>query len=64
MRREIGIVRLTTVQFELLRGARTLTLRDATALPVLAPLARVTQSFVQHHLGRASRALAAAGGRS
>jgi hypothetical protein len=36
---------------------------DVAELPELAPLARVTEAFVQHHLGRASRALSAARGK-
>jgi DNA repair protein RecO (recombination protein O) len=64
MRRDYPTVRLTGSEFELLRAARTLSYAEAIAMPALASIARATQAFVQHHLGRASRSLMTAGGRS
>jgi DNA repair protein RecO (recombination protein O) len=60
VRRELGIVRLTSAEFEFLRDARDLPLIDAVELPELARLSRSTQAFVQHHLGRTSRSLSSA----
>lgn len=62
-RRSYLIVRLTSGEFEALRAARDASLAEALATPALAAPSRATQAFVQHHLGRASKALAAAGGR-
>ena len=64
MRRAFDVVRLSATEFELLRAARSLTLREAWEMQALAPLARVTQAFMQHHLGRAARSLATAGSRT
>jgi recombinational DNA repair protein (RecF pathway) len=64
MRRDFSTVRLTSAEFETLRSARTLSFEDALALPAPASIARATQAFVQHHLGRASKSLMSAGGRS
>jgi len=64
MRRDLYTVRLTAAQFELLREARTLSFDEAIAKPALAPVARATQAFVAHHVGRASKSLSAAGGRA
>jgi len=61
--RSFALVRLTIAEFEALRAARTASLEDALANPALGSPARATQAFLQHHLGRASKALAAAGGR-
>lgn len=61
MRRAFDIVRLTSAQFEALRRARELSLEEAARAPELASVAHATQAFVQHHLGRASKSLAAAG---
>ena len=61
MRRAFDLVRLTSAQFELLRRARELSLDEAAQMPELASVAHATQAFVQHHLGRASKSLAAAG---
>jgi DNA repair protein RecO (recombination protein O) len=63
MRRDLSVVRITSSEFELLKSARDLPFADVAELPELAPLARVTEAFVQHHLGRASRALSAARGK-
>jgi DNA repair protein RecO (recombination protein O) len=64
MRRDFLTLRLTSAQFDVLRDARSLSLQEAAQSASLAPLARITQAFVQHHLGRASKSLAAAGTRS
>jgi DNA repair protein RecO (recombination protein O) len=61
-RRSFVIIKLTSSEFAALRTARDASLAQALATPVLAAPARATQAFVQHHLGRASKALAAAGG--
>jgi DNA repair protein RecO (recombination protein O) len=62
-RRSFLIVKLTSAQFEALRSARDASLEEALMTPAFATPERATQAFVQHHLGRASKALAAAGGR-
>lgn len=62
-RRSFVVVRLTSAEFAALRDARDSTLAEALARPELAGPSRATQAFVQHHLGRASKALAASGGR-
>jgi len=64
MRREFPTVRLTSTEFESLRAARTMSFAEAVAKPAPAAVARATQAFVQHHLGRASKSLMTAGGRS
>ena len=61
MRRAFDIVRLSSAQFEQLRRARELSVEEAAQTPELASLAHATQTFVQHHLGRASKSLATAG---
>ncbi len=63
MRRPFGVVRLTAAEFEQLRAARTMSLREALSMPVLGGLARATHAFVQHHLGRAAKSLGVAGAR-
>ena len=40
MRRSFGVVRLSTTEFQLLRGARMLSLEDAAGMPALASLGR------------------------
>jgi DNA repair protein RecO (recombination protein O) len=55
--RDFGIVRISAAAFELLREARVINLEDACDRPELASIAHVTQAFVQHHLGRRSKAL-------
>jgi DNA repair protein RecO (recombination protein O) len=60
VRRDLGVVRLSAHEFEMLRDARALPFGDAMEMPELAPLSRATQAFVQHHLGRTSRALSSA----
>jgi len=62
-RRSFVIVKLTSAEFEALRAARDASLAQALATPALAAPSRATQAFIQHHLGRTSKALAAAGGR-
>lgn len=63
VRRDLHVVRISGGEFELLKTARDLPFADVAELPELAPLARVTEAFMQHHLGRASRALGAARGK-
>ena len=62
-RRSFLVVKLTGGEFEALRAARDASLAQALLTPALGAPSRATQAFVQHHLGRASKALAVAGGR-
>lgn len=64
MRRSFGVVRLSTAEFQLLRAARVLSLQEAAGMPALASLGRATQAFIQQHLGRAAKSLAAVGARA
>lgn len=61
-RRAFVIVKLTAAEFESLRAAREASLGEAMLRPELGAPGRATQAFIQYHLGRASKALAAAGG--
>ena len=62
-RRSFVIVKLTSAEFEALRAAREVSFADALRRPELAAPGRASQAFIQFHLGRASKALAAASGR-
>jgi DNA repair protein RecO (recombination protein O) len=62
-RRSFLVVKLTSAEFDAMRTAREVSFAEALAMPELAAPGRATQAFIQYHLGRASKALAAAGGR-
>lgn len=62
-RRPFVVVKLTSAEFQALRAARDVSLADALERPELGAPGRATKAFIEHHLGRASRALATAGGR-
>lgn len=64
MHRAFGVVRLSGADFEMLRAARGMSLEEGLAISGASLPARATQAFVQHHLGRASKVLAAAGERT
>lgn len=57
MRRELRIVRISSREFELLRQARSMTFKEAATRSDVGALAQVSHAFVQHHLGRVSKAL-------
>ena len=61
VRRDLDVVRISAGEFASMRDAREMPLVDALELHDRARVARVTQAFVQHQLGRAARTLRAAG---